>query len=154
MSNICKSHHQCIAKALNSAESICKEKKSRLTALRRRVLELVWDSHKPVKAYEILATLQKESSAAKPPTVYRTLDFLLEHQLIHKLHSLNAYVGCGRPHSQGSCFFLICQSCNFVEEEYNNMLDKLMGDTLSKHNFTLERASLEIKGICSSCTSP
>ena len=37
--------------------------------------------------------------AAAPPTVYRALDFLLEHGFIHKLASINAFVGCHHPGS-------------------------------------------------------
>lgn len=51
----------------------------RLTALRRRVLELVWQSHKPLGAYDILAVLsEQDGRRAAPPTVYRALDFLLK----------------------------------------------------------------------------
>lgn len=48
----------------------------RLTALRRRVLELVWQSHKPLGAYDILAVLSEQDGRRAAPTVYRALDFL------------------------------------------------------------------------------
>ena len=57
---------------------------AQVTALRRRVLTLVWDSHKPIGAYDILDKLGGEGKAAAPPTVYRALDFLLDHGLIHR----------------------------------------------------------------------
>ncbi|MEE9479042.1 MAG: transcriptional repressor, partial [Kiloniellales bacterium] len=53
-------HSQCVADALRSAESLCERSGARLTSLRRRVLELVWTSHAPVGAYELLDRLSHE----------------------------------------------------------------------------------------------
>ena len=66
-------HDSCIKSALDRAETICSEQDLRFTALRRRVLELVWEEHKPVGAYDILKRLRDESLTAAPPTVYRPL---------------------------------------------------------------------------------
>ena len=41
-------HADCVGYALQSAEQVCARKGVRLTTLRRRVLELVWESHRPV----------------------------------------------------------------------------------------------------------
>jgi len=41
--------------------------------------------------------------AAKPATIYRALDFLIEQGLIHRVESLNAFAGCrcsGHQHEQ------------------------------------------------------
>ena len=50
--DISHDHDSCIESALDRAESICSEQELRFTALRRRVLELVWEEHKPVGAYD------------------------------------------------------------------------------------------------------
>lgn len=47
-------HDACVVDALGAAEQVCAGRGARLTTLRRRVLELVWRSHKPVGAYDIL----------------------------------------------------------------------------------------------------
>ena len=91
-------HKHCIKGALEEARALCAQKGVRLTALRETVLELIWQSHRPVGAYEILAELTRiQDKSAQPPTVYRALDFLLEHGLIHRLSSLNAFIGCPHP---------------------------------------------------------
>jgi Fur family zinc uptake transcriptional regulator len=83
--------------------TLCAQKGLRLTALRRRVLELVWQSHKPLGAYDILAVLsEQDGRRAAPPTVYRALDFLLENGLVHRISSLNAFVGCDAPGTRAS----------------------------------------------------
>src|SRR3546814_13619005 len=91
-------HDHCVSHALAEADSLCARQGVRLTALRKRVLELVWQSHKPLGAYDILAQLtEQDGRRAAPPTVYRALDFLLENGLVHRIASLNAFIGCNHP---------------------------------------------------------
>ena len=53
-------HPHCVHSALSEADTLCAQKGLRLTALRKRVLELVWQSHKPLGAYDILAVLSEQ----------------------------------------------------------------------------------------------
>ncbi|MBS7326604.1 MAG: hypothetical protein KIG85_08355, partial [Thiopseudomonas sp.] len=65
-------HHDCIRQALAAATELCQRDGLRLTPIRKRVLERVWQSHRPLGAYEILAQLSEEDGKpAAPPTVYR-----------------------------------------------------------------------------------
>ena len=144
-------HKECIHSALASAEKICLERGLRLTQLRKRVLELVWESHGPVKAYDILDKLDSKSSSAKPPTVYRSLDFLAANGLVHKLNSLNAYVGCSHPSRKHACYFLICKVCHEVKECCNQMLTNAIDNTSRKNNFKVSSVTLEIEGVCEHC---
>ena len=70
-------HSRCIKNALQDAEAACLSGGLRLTELRRKVLELVWSSHAPVKAYDILDQMHKDNPKTAPPTVYRALEFLM-----------------------------------------------------------------------------
>ena len=87
-------HRRCVANALDDAEAVCAERGARLTPVRRRVLEIIWQSHRPLGAYAILEVLSGEGHSPAPPTVYRALEFLLTHGLVHRLSSLNAFIGC------------------------------------------------------------
>ena len=91
-------HRKCIDDAIAAAETRCARDGRSFTALRRQVLELVWSSHGPVGAYDLLDMLRAKRRNAAPPTVYRALEFLLQCGLIHRIESLNAYVGCGSPY--------------------------------------------------------
>ena len=144
-------HNECIHSAMSNAEMICTEKGLRLTQLRKRVLELVWESHGPVKAYDILDKLSDDNSSAKPPTVYRSLDFLTENGLVHKLNSLNAYVGCSHPSKRHACYFLICQCCQEVKECCNQILTQAINSTSAENNFKASSITLEIEGTCEHC---
>ena len=73
--------------ALARAQRICTLRGARLTAMRRRVLELILRADQPTKAYALLAELEQERGRLGPPTVYRALDFLLAHKLIHRVET-------------------------------------------------------------------
>jgi Fur family transcriptional regulator, zinc uptake regulator len=146
-------HSTCIAEALAAAEIACKERGNRLTPTRRRVLELVWAGHEPVKAYDVLDILRNERSSAAPPTVYRALEFLQEEGLVHKIESLNAYVGCGKPGHLDSGQFLICSGCGEVAELDDPELVKLISKKAGQIGFAIEDHVVEIKGCCEQCAS-
>lgn len=146
-------HQECIENALSKAEYICKERAVQFTKLRRRVLELIWQGHKPCKAYDLLKELQKEDSAAKPPTVYRALDFLHEHGLIHRINRLNAYIGCKNPKQVDPSFLLVCLSCDNVEEVNHQTYQKFFEDMISNNQFQCQSKTFEIEGICQNCRS-
>ena len=151
--NHCNTHHHCISDALHIAEKLCEKKHVRFTDLRRRVLELVWTSHEPAKAYDIMARLKDDTESAKPPTVYRTLDFLQENGLVHKLNSLNAYVGCSHPALKHQCYFLICKECHEIQECCNTQLSDSVMHTSRRHSFKPLSISVENEGICKDCAS-
>ncbi|GAA0396508.1 Fur family transcriptional regulator [Cocleimonas flava] len=149
----CEKHNHCISTAIKQGEEICNEKGLKFTAIRRKVLELVWETHKPAKAYDILEKLAKEDGAPVPPTVYRALDFLLQNGLVHRINSLNAFVGCSHPGLHNQCFFMICTHCEKVTECCTTELGKAIDITTKENSFTRESVSLEILGACQSCSA-
>lgn len=153
MHHACHDHHTCISDALHAAEEACLQADARLTPARRRVLELLWESHQPAKAYDVLTRLQQEMPSAKPPTVYRALDFLLEHRLIHKIERLNAFVGCQHPQEAEACAFLICTECGDTQEMPHQPLTPAMQDALVKRGFAAQHISVEVTGLCKSCNT-
>lgn len=146
-------HSACIAEALAVAELSCKQRGNRLTPIRRRVLELVWASHEPVKAYDVLDILRNERSSAAPPTVYRALEFLQEEGLVHKIASLNAFVGCGKPGHLDSGQFLICSDCGEVAELDDPDLVEVISKKALQIGFAIEDQIVEIKGCCAQCAA-
>lgn len=144
-------HERCVDQALLRAEAVCGERGARLTMLRRRVLELVWRSHRPVKAYDLLELLREERAGAAPPTVYRALEFLLEMRLIHRIESLNAFLGCGDPAHPHAGQFLICTHCQAVAELNDPALSEAMKERAEGLGFRLDSQVVELAGICPRC---
>lgn len=147
----CHNHQHCIRSAIDTATRLCKTRNARLTPVRKRVLELVWQSHKPLGAYQILAQLGSEGFNSAPPTVYRALDFLLEEGLIHRLASLNAFIGCTSPTHPHQGHFLICRRCGCAEElEIDKLTDSLQHNAAAK-GFIIETETVELAGLCPTC---
>lgn len=144
-------HGHCVAHALEAAEAECKRRGARLTEVRRRVLELVWQSHAPVGAYAVLESLGREGFCAAPPTVYRALDFLLAHGLIHRIERLNAFMGCSRPGVPHASQFLLCTGCGAAAELNDPAIDSAMTAAASRLGFTLTGQTVEADGLCSAC---
>ena len=147
----CQDHEVCIEKAMREAELICQEKDLRFTELRREVLKLVWVSHVPVKAYDILENLKGKEWSAKPPTVYRALDFLVETGLVHKLDSINAYIGRSHPREKNACYFLICTDCKEAKECCSSELSDAIESAWDNNSFRPKKITLEVLGQCNAC---
>lgn len=146
-------HAACVTDAIRAAEDKCRAEGLRLTPLRRQVLELVWSSHGPIGAYEILDRLRAERAGAAPPTVYRALDFLREHELIHRLESLNAFIGCGDPARRHGGQFLICTDCGAVAELDDPAIERTVSRRAGTLGFSVAHQTIEVAGRCRDCTA-
>ena len=144
-------HENCIESAVDRAVAVCAERGVRLTDLRREVLELIWRGHEPIGAYAVLEALRITHPSAAPPTVYRALDFLIEQGLIHRIESLNAYVGCPRPERPHVSQFLICGGCGAAAELDDPAIARAVLRRASELGFVVERQTIEVRGFCPQC---
>lgn len=144
-------HQDCLKAAIVAAKSHCDAVGISLTPIRQRVLELIWQDHEPVKAYDILDTLKQSKSSSAPPTVYRALDFLQDEGLVHKIESLNAYIGCGNPRNTHKGQFFICHDCGFVAELDDDEIRRLFQKKAKRFGFEINDEIVEIKGYCQEC---
>ena len=145
-------HDACRTKAIQIADRICAERGVQLTTIRRQVLELIWNSHKATKAYDLLDQMKLVQHSAKPATVYRALDFLLDQGLIHRVESLNAFIGCTCSEQKHEQLLLICLQCHEVEERPGKRVMQAVSKELSQAEFTPHHKAIEIQGICKYCT--
>ena len=145
-------HTGCVDDAIATAITLCEKRGVRFTDLRKTVLELVWSGHEAVKAYDLLDQLAALGGSAKPPTVYRALEFLMEQGLVHKIESLNAYVGCPHPDGDHVSEFFICDSCGYVEEVNLPDLEKAINFQAEQSRFKINRQTVEISGQCEDCS--
>lgn len=151
--------HGDIQQRLADAKAYCLARGSRFTPLREEVYSLILAASKPMGAYDLINALQTsrqhdtsdKNTNIAPPTVYRSLEFLLNQGLIHQLSSMNAYVPCCHPRETHAAAFLICQSCEKVEECSNIPVDDILNFAANDAKFTVERSVIELKGICRDC---
>lgn len=144
-------HGHCVHEALERAQRLCEERGVRLTEVRRQVLELVWQSHRPIGAYEILELLAASRGRTAPPTVYRALEFLGAQGLIHRIDSRNAFVGCAGPAQPHKACFLICTRCGDAAEIADAELDQALARIAGRAGFTIEMETVELSGLCARC---
>jgi Fur family zinc uptake transcriptional regulator len=144
-------HDTCIVDALQRAEAHCVQTGAKLTPIRRRVLELIWQSHRPAGAYDLLALMGGEGQKVAPPTVYRALDFLVEQGLVHRVESLNAFIGCTEPGHAVQQDIFICKSCGTAIEINDPELSARIQADARALDFQVERQTIEVAGLCRDC---
>lgn len=144
-------HNACLHAAMLKAEQICLERGVQLTPIRYKILELIWESHQAAKAYDLLERIKPLQFSAKPATVYRALDFLIEQGLIHRVESLNAFIGCVCSERKHDLLLLICKHCGQIEERPAPEVMTALSDEIAAAGFTLHGKALEIHGICAQC---
>jgi Fur family zinc uptake transcriptional regulator len=136
-----------LSRALAVAQARCEQNQERLTAPRRRVLELLLEADAPLKAYDLIAAYAADAPA-KPPTVYRALEFLERIGFAHRIESLNAYVPC-RLTGAHSAAFLICACCGAAEEFEPDFAAELAA--AEARGYEIRAITLEARGLCPAC---
>lgn len=142
-------HAECVTRVLAEAEAATATAGARFTPVRRRVLEILLESHVALGAYEILKRLAGEGLGDKPPIVYRALDFLVEHKLAHKIERMNAFVACMHPSEDHAPAFMICRDCKAVAETRSPVAP--MADDAAEIGFQIETTVVEAEGLCPKC---
>ena len=156
MSACAHEHHhdgltgKALASELLAAERRCAEGDQRLTPPRRRVLEMLLGRGQPVKAYDLISAYGEDGEPAKPPTVYRALDFLERQGLVHKIESLNAFVACREGELAHTAAFLICDCCG-RSEEVAPAGDTWLGAAAEQAGYSLSSVTVEAHGLCGNC---
>jgi Fur family transcriptional regulator, zinc uptake regulator len=142
-----------IESALARAQRVCTARGARLTAVRRRVFELILQSEQPAGAYALLAELQHERGQLGPPTVYRALEFLIAHKLIHKIETSSAFIACGDIEHPHESQFMICEDCGATEEIRDAAIVESLRRLGEGRGFAVARQVIEARGLCPACRS-
>ncbi|KKD59506.1 transcriptional regulator [Grimontia sp. AD028] len=141
-----------LSQLIARAQSLCDQRGVRLTAQRERVYEIIVQSKRAISAYDLLDVLRETEPQAKPPTVYRALDFLLSQGFVHKVESTNSFIACCLPgHEQHCSQLLICNSCGTVEECHTDTLSTALQQKANQVNFAVSHHVVETHGTCHAC---
>ncbi|MGA7778206.1 MAG: Fur family transcriptional regulator [Paraburkholderia sp.] len=139
------------AARLAHADALAAERGFALTPLRRQVYAAIVASDRPIGAYDLLTALEPQRGRVPPTTVYRALDFLVEHGFVHRIESRNAFVACcelDRPHQSQ---FLICETCGETVEIPGGELAKQLSNSAPAHGFEVHHQVVELSGLCAAC---
>ena len=144
-------HAHCTADLIARAERTCERRGSNLTGQRREILSSVAQSHSAVGAYDIIERLAEHGPRPAPITVYRALDFLLAHGLVHKIESRNAFVACSHSHEGQPAALLICETCGTVAELDVPEIFERIAQKAKAQRFSPAHTVIEMSGTCGSC---
>ena len=93
----------------------------------------------------------REGKPVAPPTVYRTLDFLLEHGFLHKIESRNAYAPCEHLGHAHQGVLLLCEKCGRSDEIEDDAVMRAIAQAAGASHFRLKQVMVEAKGLCRRC---
>ena len=148
---------------LDGIVEYCQHHSLRLTTMRKLVLEVLFETHQPLGAYDLLNSISHlQGKKVAPVTIYRALDFLVEHHFAHKLETLNAYIPCTKPHihpdnhqlnkhAEHNIVFLICDHCGGVDEINSTPIYVQINVLMENSQFKARNHVLEFSGTCHHC---
>ena len=136
---------------LDGLEAICRKRGGRMTRQRRAVLGKLVENRRPLSAYELRDLLRPEDASVTPASVYRCLDFLVEHGLVHRLETTRSFIACDHPEHPHAVQFLICRQCGSVVEAEDERTEAATESLGQRLGFALDRRTVELTGICGPC---
>jgi Fur family transcriptional regulator, ferric uptake regulator len=125
------------------------DKKLRVTAQRRAIIESAFDTEEHFTAEQLLQWSRRRDKSVSRATVYRTLPLLTESGLVremdfgrdHKFYDPNYADHPNHSH-------IICQECNTIVEFDSDQIKKLEGEMCRKLGFSVKTHRLQITGSC------
>lgn len=142
---------------IDEARELSNSLGEKFTLPRETVFRFLLNNSVPQKAYEIIEKISISDKNAKPPTIYRALDFLCRLGLIHKIESDATYFVCSHRtqchHETHVPLVLICQKCNQVIERHIYKIESLIAASAANDGFILNKTLIEVHGICKSCAN-
>ncbi len=139
---------------INQVETACLGRGLQMTALRREVVSIFARAGQPLGAYTIIQRLSEaQNRIVAPPTVYRTLDFLVDNGFVVKIESRQVYAPCDHidhDHDHHGILFS-CAKCGSATEVEAADVDRAIAALAEELGFKVERKVHEIEGICAAC---
>jgi Fur family transcriptional regulator, zinc uptake regulator len=123
----------------------------RATPLRCGVLRVLEKVGRPIGAHEILERVNENlGRQLAPPSIYRTLDFLLERKLAIRIVSLNAFLAVSSLISE-DCIVCLCDGCGHAEIARSSSLSWSTHQAAADLGFRVTKPIIELHGLCIRC---
>jgi Fur family ferric uptake transcriptional regulator len=134
-------------------EEYLQSRGKRITQQRRALVDYIFERHDHFDAEELIDTLSSREAGDKisRPTVYRTLNELVEAGLLRKMVLGNRAVyehDYGYPQHD----HLHCQMCDKLIEFQSDELTEIRDAVARRHNFRVTGHRLIITGTCHECS--
>ncbi len=123
-----------------------------MTSLRKAVLFALWDTKKPLKAYDILERLSNDKPHTTATALYRALGFFVIAGVVHKIESIQSYALCGKEETDTcSELFLVCSACHEVREVQDFSARQEIQQLALQSDFHVSDDPIEVRGLCTIC---
>lgn len=123
----------------------------RKTPARIKVLEILCEAESPKSAFDILHRLQKDCRSINKTTVYRILQLMEKHQIIHPVYMSPEsvrYELSSLPHHHHAQ----CTQCGQTRSVKSRRLEQTLRNIeQSLPAFTVTRHIVEFRGLCVMC---
>ena len=146
--------HECgRANLVVEAEALCRTRGRRLTRQWRTLLHAMLTAGRLVTAYKLLDLVGPDDAAITSASIYRSLDFLIDMGLVHRLDSTRSFIACDHPDYPHTRHFLICHECGAVVEANDQRIAQATEDLSEHHGFRLDHCTVEPTGVFGPCRS-
>jgi len=134
---------------LTALEKACRAAGAKVTHQRREILRTVVESNDHPDARAVLERVREVMPTISFDTVYRTLSFLEEHELIHRVHA-----GGDRARFDGNSarhHHFFCRVCGRIIDFESEAVDGIdLSDEMTRLG-SPEMKQLQVFGICRTC---
>ena len=114
------------------------------------VLQALRTAARPMSAYQIMEQTTAKGVRA-PQQIYRALQGLVGHGLIHRIETINAYLACQHAAHEHQAAFTVCTACGRVEEVPLGRTISNLTKAVGKTGFAVHATHLELSGLCAAC---
>ena len=121
----------------------------RMTPQRQIILDTICAIGQHTTANDIYGRVQTTNPHIDRATVYRTLNFFRELQILFsaEIDGQTVYeIAAPTPHHH-----LICRNCGQITTLLNHHFDQLVQHLIEEHHFQPEINHLTISGLCADC---
>jgi Fur family ferric uptake transcriptional regulator len=122
-----------------------------VTRQRDLVAQVVFLSEDHPSVESIRRTLEERGEHVGLATVYRTLEVLVQSDLVRAHDFGEGFKRYEPMAAQAHHEHLICERCGRVQEFQNERLERMLPIIADEHGFQHQRHRVEIYGVCREC---
>lgn len=136
-------------------EEFLQSRRMRITRERKAIVDEIFSRHEHFDADELLQRLQQADIGLEVsrPTVYRTLEVLVEAGLLRKM-SLSGRAVYEHDYGYPQHDHLYCERCGKLIEFHSEELKAIRDAVAKAQNFRVTGHRLTIFGVCQTCAQP
>jgi Fur family ferric uptake transcriptional regulator len=138
---------------LQRFEEFLQSRGKRTSKQRRMIVEEVFRQHEHFDADHLSAQLARSGSDVSRPTVYRTLNELVEAGLLRRM-TLGGRSVYEHDYGYPQHDHLYCQQCERLIEFHSEELQRIREAVAREHQFRVTSHRFTIFGTCAQCAKP